>query len=499
MNTTNGGSETHQERVEKLGDEVLVIETQQERVEKLADEVLVNDTMIDNRLSEVSTRCSMRFLSQEQLVKLRREASFTKFVFLHIQFLLRNVCRFFQVVVSLTFCKSPDLPNPSTGPRLVPRYPEAICLRWATALVAQADWMKGFDNVILPTDPSTSTIYSDHRNHFAEQILLSAALHSCRTRDRSRESASPGHREDMCPIYLPYHDWSKFPELCRGKFSKQEFLKRACQTGSGLPYRAPHPKAVVKKQGKTYCSYANFASDLRRAREALPADIEARANDFDYQKLEWFTIFVSLESWAPASEDMEATGSSNSDSKSHAALNDAIYSGSGSYGNSTGAGSENDMPIENLRKQLGFSDQSDFSVRRLQFPLLQNISRKTVWGNRNILEVSCHIDNWLALCAGEHTSYMARHVPWAGRNCLLESMRKSDLGCDLPRGDIILNENVELERCNFLCQMAILKPEDAHLEKSVTFLGCSMEMLRSSLAKWTDSVGDVEATIWNPE
>ncbi len=125
----------------------------------------------------------------------------------------------------------------------------------------------------------------------------------------------------------------------------------------------------------------------------------------------------------------------------------------------------------------------------------------TLWGNRNVLEVSCHIDNWLALHAGEQVSYMVKHVPWMAENCLLGSKSAKTISSaleDSPRSEDVLKSNFDLERCKFLCQMAILKPEDAHLDKSMTFLGCSMEMLRSSLAKWTGNAGTADEWMWTP-
>ncbi len=159
---------------------------------------------------------------------------------------------------------------------------------------------------------------------------------------------------------------------------------------------------------------------------------------------------------------------------------------------------ENDIPIENLRKQLGFAKRSDFCSGRFKFPLLRNVCKSTLWGNRNVLEVSCHIDNMLALCAGEQISFMAKHMPWMDEKCLLESRWLPPKDLHANKGDGSDADNISIERWRFLCQMAIVNPEDAHLDKSATFLGCSMEMLRSSLAKWAENEEHRNESVWKP-
>ncbi len=81
---------------------------------------------------------------------------------------------------------------------------------------------------------------------------------------------------------------------------------RACMTGNGLPYHVRHPKAVEVQDVSRWCRYATgirrcgcatFESQLRRAREALLPEIKKRAENFDVEKLEWFTIFVSVKDW----------------------------------------------------------------------------------------------------------------------------------------------------------------------------------------------------------
>ncbi len=332
--------------------------SQKERIESQADEIEINDTLIDNRWSEVSTRCYIRFLSQPDQIILKRETSPWKRLLCATWYGLRGIYRFFRICLSLTFCKAPELPNSATGPRLLPRHAETVSIHWITALVAQANWMQGFSHDILVNDPDASTDYVDHRNLFAEQILLSAALH-CR---RANASDSYGSQLgiDFDDSFLSFRDWVKYPQLCIGKFSRQEFLRRACRTGCGLPYNAPHLKAVEKKDGAKRYGYGKFESEIRRAREALPADIEARVNDFDAVAVEWFIIAASVGKWFPTLNTVQ---------KDDLRRADANTEESSSANHSE---PENNIPMENLRKQLGFSE---FPLTRFKFPLLRNLSK----------------------------------------------------------------------------------------------------------------------------
>ncbi len=64
-----------------------------------------------------------------------------------------------------------------TKKRLVPKQPESIWLNWATALIAQAGWTL-YESAHTEPDPSAD--YEKDRDSWAEQVLLSAALHTRR-------------------------------------------------------------------------------------------------------------------------------------------------------------------------------------------------------------------------------------------------------------------------------------------------------------------------------
>ncbi len=78
--------------------------------------------------------------------------------------------------------------------------------------------------------------------------------------------------------------------------------------------------------------------------------------------------FVSVENWAPTIDVKNLKEPDEQECSSH------------EDSNNTDMEPENDIPIENLRKQLGFAKRSDFCSSRFKFPLLRNICRKNSVG-----------------------------------------------------------------------------------------------------------------------
>lgn len=137
-----------------------------------------------------------------------------------------------------------------------------------------------------------------------------------------------------------------------------------------------------------------------------------------------------------------------------------------------------------LRSQLGLSLSSSqygafFSEFLSSFPLLNEELQRTFWRNRNVLEVSLHIDNMLALTSGSQNSFMI------GKK-RATSQRIGKALKSLTGGRA------------FMCQ---LKSEDSDfsvLQQRMIFLGCNMECLRSSLATWVYHNPNYADSVWKP-
>ncbi len=118
-------------------------------------------------------------------------------------------------------------------------------------------------------------------------------------------------------------------------------------------------------------SYLNFAEHARRCHRKS----RKRAENFDVEKLEWFTIFVSVKDWklkasrkASADVEVEADRSLQPGEDKEKEFDD-----------------ENDTPAENVKKQLGFRKRYEVIMGHAKLPFLRNISKFNLWGNRNVL------------------------------------------------------------------------------------------------------------------
>lgn len=108
--------------------------------------------------------------------------------------------------------------------------------------------------------------------------------------------------------------------------------------------------------------------------------------------LEWLAVFLSVPDWSPESTDTKAMCGKEED------LEKAPY-------NSTV------IALDNLRAQLGLSLSSSMSGAFCpkfipSFPVFKGILQRTFWRNGNVLEVSVHVDNMLALSIGSQYAFM---------------------------------------------------------------------------------------------
>ncbi len=112
-------------------------EAQEVRITMQVEHMLVNDFLMDSRLSEVSTTCYMQWFSNAEWKMLHQAQPMKKRLLFRTWFFLLSVLRLFNILLSLRWCEAPRLPRTETGPRILPRYPETVWLRWAAVLVAQ--------------------------------------------------------------------------------------------------------------------------------------------------------------------------------------------------------------------------------------------------------------------------------------------------------------------------------------------------------------------------
>lgn len=233
------------------------------------------------------------------------------------------------------------------------------------------------------SDMSSDDGLCEELSRFRRGILCSAALH---TQSRVDGGGQGGY------LRFELKEWRRYPKLCKGVFSLQEFLRVACKTGNGLPFGVPHNKAKGGGKNSDY-TYSKFKSKLNRIRELFPVDDVERLEKFETCHLEWLAVFLSVSDLRPRPSRTETT------EQEHVRAEKAPF-------NSTR------IAVQNICSQLGIpssvSDSNPFFSRFLTcFPLFKTGLDRIFWRNRNILEASLHIDNMLALSAGAQYQFMS--------------------------------------------------------------------------------------------
>ena len=104
---------------------------------------------------------------------------------------------------------------------------------------------------------------------------------------------------------------------------------------------------------------------IKNTQNLLPVKVAQRT--ICPRDLEWLLLFVSQKEWTWVNDELDLQ---------------AI-----------------DTPVQMLREQLGFDAGANLSSEKCAFPLLKGLGG-VLWDNRGVLQVSAHIDNWIALNQG---------------------------------------------------------------------------------------------------
>ncbi len=153
------------------------------------------------------------------------------------------------------------------------------------------------------------------------------------------------------------------------------------------------------------------------------------------------------------------------------------------------------ISIENLCNQLGFQGNLKGFSDGLSAPLLNLKKQGALWGNRNALALGVHVDNWLAVVAGEQVAYMMNHLS-SMKEGLLRNLT-GDFDRKLQKIGGVREECIRLEKQRLIFQLSVVDPEFSYFDQSLTFMGYSMENLRSSLAMWVENNSSVQAASWH--
>lgn len=462
------------------------------RVDFIADQISINNTIIENKLSSGVGICKVRFLGKHQKELISRQQSGLAQFALCTYYWTVSLIRLPLVGIPLLFPGFWDITSERSTPYLEPYFSEEIFLRWACVLIANSipEWLQDMKICAPPSsEKDEQQNNEDSRSNFAKQILLSASLHLKRIPPNMHSKAITKSFENfgfnsessyLQHSSLPYEEWLNYPLLQDGLFSLEEFLKFACTNGKGLPFHAPHRRVISKsKYGESY-NYAKFESWLVGANLQLEAELEEIVKDLRTAQIEWLAVFLSVDNWRGACKSSP---------------NISIPKPKRNHGSVTGL-MKNGFPVGNLSSQLGFSGVANELLQQFSHPLLKDTENCELWRNRNVMELSLHIDNWLALRAGDKTRYMMDQMGNKKRDFLLDSIDDTERKSSVA--DMVFERNVQLQIDQSMFQFSLIEPKHHNFEHTMTFLGCSMESLRSSLARWTEQNEKDQLNMWNP-
>jgi len=480
------------------------------RINYIADEIPVNNSIVENKLSSGVGVCRLRFISQLQKRFISNQRYWVARACWTVYFYILGMLRLPGLLIAVFFPKWWDLSHIDCSPYLEPYFSEEVYLRWACVLIANAtpDWLADLKELCKRDleDDKHKNPRESRREEFALELLLSAGMHLREASSNSNANKGSGFEASKNDFgcteskasfrhsFLPFEEWKNYPILRKGLFQREEFLKFACTSGIGLPFHAPHHRAEIKEKDGSSYKYSKFASFLAGANVQLDAELEEAVKDLGIVEVEWLSVFLSVNNWRGISKDSKRAQvellkeTKKKPFKEKEA--DIPKKMKSSDIDETG------FPMVNLSRQLGFCNVSKSFLRYFSHPLLKTSYDRTLWENRNILELSAHIDNWLALRSGDEAKYMMKQMENHVEDYLL---RHIEATCDpTSKFKMVYERNKHLQVDQSMFQFALIEPDNYNYEHSTTFLGCSMEVLRSSLARWTANNEETQLTSWNP-
>lgn len=475
----------------------------------LADSILIDDSIIDNRLFNGDRLCFLRFAGKDLTLPLPDSSPISNsFALLYRRF------RFYlfllsvppRIIYQLLIHRSGN--KHTERLQLVPYFPIDVWLPWATTFIAQglSHWISDFAVAHRPEKPAETALpahFARRREYFAGEVLASAALH-------------------VSELGIPLWDsWPQDSDVADGRITKHELLKWSMKSGICLPFEQSH-------HGNDYRPYA---IKLQRVTEEMPATFGTDILAFDVEALEWFTILVHIGYAAECKKGIEKTSDVTEHDPCHRqdkgdigfdeAIEKVNYS-------------TNDMAIANLLSQLGFPSErlvgeaqgKTFLKEICSFPLLEENLLKISKSNRLVTKVGEYVDVWISLVAGEHIRFLFEanegwpetfdielEKAWRLSGPSADNQKSSDSGPadeTLTENSVIssltehcresmrkLQTELEMERLRY--QFAASGQRYNHLEQTLTFMGYSMETVRTELANWKSKGTEDLSLEWEPE
>lgn len=398
-------------------------------------------------------------------------------------------------------------------PHQVPKKPISVWIRWSSAFVAQLmpDWVAEFRAVEDPFDTETRKVKSlrkasteekqttDHTTsakeealtrgrYFGAELTASATLHllSCSTDYLDDHAHGGGKTKRPVTMSNPFL-WDQWgaehqkDHMCDGRFTKAEMFNFAVQNTSILPFSCPHKNNLHKLKKLKHMervSYAPYNNELKAVIAELPVewpDVE-KMEDFDFNKLEWFTVLLHLGQKSTAPSDTDCTSEQIKSNLNR----------------------EGDIPfgaISNLQKQLNMESDSiindyalDSSVRtELQpffnlsaIPIAHDKLTLVSQTNKQVTKVGELIDVWLSLVAGQQIFNMIKQTESSDWETVCMSS-SYDFNAETKTSET-REVNSELEQQRLDWRVADHDQCYHLMDHYITFMGYRMEFVRSGIA-----------------
>lgn len=498
----------------------------------LADRILVNDSLMDNQLYHGEAQCYIKFGLSELRLQFERNGTIRFADLVKQRIRLCFLCIILPpslLIDRFLYLLFGHRQKPKDF-RQMPVEPIELYLKWAAAFVAQGlkKWLEEFHPVRGPDTPHATAhldnrqLFQERQEYFVKEVLSSAAFHMGPPSCGAYDVTSP----------MIWCEWGSDLDISDGRATFRELLELAVKSGEGLPFGATQTDCIDRTNfGRA--SYKPYARKLERYIEGLPAAFGEEVISFGTAKLEWLSVLLfigsrgikyhsfSRQSENDAQSDLRRTSSDwgtfnigNQGEKVYKDLPDVEKE----------KPCPGDLALENLETQLGIGDLLSHSgdswiANRLKSIALGEDALLTLSNhNRLNCRVGEIIDNWLTLTAGEQIEFMLdTEKKWKGDGkCNYETEtsvgavdREEDTqtfsnnassGDGSGQGNESVQEEqrrIEKERLEF--QFAKIQQRYFHIEQSLTFMGYSMECVRSALAGWRQTDMCPEDSVWKPE